>query len=893
MNKGIIIAASLAYLVLLFLIAWVMERHARKGKTIPGKGWIYSLSLAVYCTGWTYYGSVGRAATHGLEFITIYLGPLVTCALFIPVLQKILRICKTQRINSIADFISTRHGKNFSLGVIVTLCCIIGVIPYIALQLKAISNSFHVITAMPANTTEAFWQDDSFFITVLLALFVIVFGTRSVDVSERHEGLVGAIAFESVVKLIAFLIAGFFITYSLFGGFGNLFNRAQEAGLQHFFQLNKHPSTYSTWLSMILVSMLAAVLLPRQFQVAIVENTNERHLYRAIWLFPLYMLIINLFVLPIAISGMLTFGSSAGADTYLLSLPMHFGHNGLSLLVYIGGFSAATGMIMVETIALATMVSNHLVLPIILARRGAGDGPLTKAVLYSRRGSIIVILLLAYLFDSFIAAGFSLVSIGLISMAAVAQLAPVMIGALYWKNASRKGAAAGIIAGFAVWFYTLIVPSAVDAGYLGKSLLQDGPWGIGWLRPQALFGLEEFSLLAHAVFWSLLINVACYTTISIYSKLSAQEIYGAEIFIGIFQNAERNPVWKGTAAMQDVRGIMERFIGRERSANLMSAYAQRYKISLQDTDADPRMVAFAERLLSGVIGSASARIIMSNITKEEEIGIEEVLSIVRESQQALELNKELKKKSAELTRATDALTAANEQLRQMDSLKDEFLYTVTHELRTPLTSIRAMSEIVYDNPDMEESLRQHYLEGIVKETERLTYLITQVLNLERYESGRQKLELSAVNVQELLADILQALQPLAEENNTHLSLAAPDAMFIIQCDRMMIYQALYNLVSNALKFVPEQDGRVQLVIREVYGELQLWVEDNGRGIEPDLHELIFDKFFQARNQTLQKPVGSGLGLAICKRIAKMHGGRVWVESEVGKGSRFAFALPLS
>jgi signal transduction histidine kinase len=270
-----------------------------------------------------------------------------------------------------------------------------------------------------------------------------------------------------------------------------------------------------------------------------------------------------------------------------------------------------------------------------------------------------------------------------------------------------------------------------------------------------------------------------------------------------------------------------------------------------------------------------------------------VLSIVRESQQVLELNKELKKKSIELTRATDALTLANDQLRQMDGLKDEFLYTVTHELRTPLTSIRAMSEIVYDNPDMVDEQRQYYLEGIVKETERLTHLITQVLNLERYESGRQKLLFSAVNIEQLLREVINALMPLAHERNAHLALAMPNAMFILQCDREMIYQAIYNLVTNALKFVPDTGGRVELVVREAYDELQVWVEDNGKGIEPDLHELIFDKFFQARNQTLKKPVGSGLGLAICKRIAEMHGGRIWVESEVGNGARFAFALPLS
>lgn len=891
MNSALIIIASLGYVGLLFFIAWAIERYLKRKRSLPFGGSMYALSLAVYCTGWTYYGSVGRAATHGLEFITIYLGPLITCALFVPVVRKILRICKTQRINSIADFISTRYGKNVSLGVIVTLCCIFGVIPYIALQLKAISGSFHLITARSDLSAKGFWLDDSFYITVVLALFVIVFGTRRIDVSERHEGLVGAIAFESVIKLLAFVIAGIFITYYLFNGFGDLFDRVSEAGLKQFFTLNYDNGGYSNWFSMVLVSMLAMILLPRQFQVSIVENTSEKHLYKAVWLFPLYLFVINIFVLPIAMAGQLSFGTAEGADSYVLSLPMHYGHSGISLLVFLGGFSAGTGMIMVETIALSTMVSNHLVLPVLLRNRPIGDSPLKRLVLRARRGSILIILLLAYLYDGFIAPSFSLVSIGLISMAAVAQLAPVMAGALYWKGTSRKGAVAGIVSGFIIWFYTLIIPSAVDAGYLGRELLTDGPWGIGALRPQALFGLEGFSLLAHSLFWSLLMNTACFAIGSINSKLSPQELYGAEVFTRIFQDPDRDPVWVGRVVMRDVSTMLESFIGAERSANLIQSYAQRHRISLDHTDADPRMVEFAERILSGVIGSASSRFMISSITKEEEIRMEEVLSIVRESQQALELNKELKKKSIELTRAKEALTRANDQLREIDGMKDEFLYTVTHELRTPLTSIRAMSEIIYDNPEMTEDQRQMYLEGIVRETERLTHLITQVLNLERYESGRQKLQLRAVDIGVLLHDVAESLAGLAIERGAEIRLEIPNEQIIHQCDREMLYQAVYNLVANALKFVPKNEGLIRILARPSYDELQLWVMDNGKGIDHDVRELIFDKFFQARNQTLQKPAGSGLGLAICKRITELHDGRIWVESEPGHGARFAIALP--
>lgn len=897
MNKLLIVSISIGYLMLLFAIAYLVERRRKTGKSFINNGWVYALSLAVYCTGWTYYGSVGRAATHGAEFITIYLGPTIMCALFVPVLQKILRISKTQRISSIADFISTRYGKNFSLGVIVTVCCIIGIIPYIALQLKAISNSFHVITQTHNAVSFRFWEDDTFYITLIISLFIIFFGTLSVDASERHEGLVAAIAFESVIKIVAFVLAGLFVTYGLFNGFDSLFSAAREDQLQHFFVLPDN--SYGNWLSMILVSMMATLLLPRQFQVSVVENTNDRHVYKALWLFPLYLVIINIFVIPIAMGGILLLDKGIDADTYVLSLPMHFRENALSILVYVGGLSAASSMVIVETIALSTMVSNHLVLPVLLRSSSFKinlERSATKQILISRRASILIILLLAYYYDTFIASYFSLVSIGLISMAAVAQFAPTVTGALYWRKASRKGAIVSIVAGFAVWIYTLILPSAINAGFLNHSILEEGPLGIGWLRPTALFGLEDFDMIAHSFFWSMLVNVTCYLLVSINSKLTPQEIFQADIFIDIFNegaNTDRRSVWKGTAYMTDIKTLLSNFIGPDRAENLLRSYMQRHKINEQNETADPRIISFSEKILTGVIGSASARFMVSNITKEEEINIEEVLNIVKESQQVLELNKELKRQSIELTRTTELLKQVNDQLTKMDVQKDEFLYTVTHELRTPLTSIRALSEILYDNPDMDEEQRQHYLDSIVKETERLSHLITQVLNLERYESGKQKLYYSSVDIHQLILDVVNILSPLIAEKNAAIKFSKPDSMLLVRIDKDLIKQVLYNLISNALKYLPPKGGIIHIVAIAEYDEVKVWVDDNGKGIPKEMHHLVFDKFFQAHNQTLQKPQGSGLGLAITKRIVEMHNGRIWVENkENEKGVRFIFTLPV-
>lgn len=897
MNKAVVIASAVLYLALLFFIAWFAERLLkRKSVNLTQHPTIYALSLAVYCTAWTYYGSVGRAAKGGIEFLTVYIGPTLTCILFYPLLLKMLRISRRERINSIADFVAARYGKNFTLGIIVTLCCVMGIIPYIALQLKAVSSSYLILThqhAMPGPGDT--YKDTTLYVVLLLGLFIMLFGTRRIDVSEKHAGLVSAVAFESVVKLVAFLAAGIFVTWGVFDGFADIFSQAAaQQQLARLFTISGDGG-YGKWLVMLLLPMFAMVLLPRQFQIAVVENTDESHLRKASWQFPLYLFLINIFVLPIALAGLLVFQGGTDPDSFVLALPLHFRQSWLGLFVFIGGFSAATGMIIVETMALAIMMSNHLLIPLLLSvkqlrpRQQAG---ISRQILFTRRFSIVLVLGLAFFYDLFVAASFSLVSIGLISMAAVAQFAPAVVGGLFWKQASKNAAIAGIVTGFLVWLFTLVVPTLTDTGLLPASIRSAGLFGLSFLRPDALLGLQLPDLLTHSFFWSILLNSGVYISVSLFSRLSEQEKIQAAVFVNILRD-QPGTVWRGTAAMKDLKVLLHNFLGSDRANNLLQAYAQRHQIDMNKDNADPRVVLFTERILSGVIGSASARLLVRSVTKDEQIQVEAVLNIAKESQQVLELNKELKKKSVELTKASELLQHANEQLRHMDVLKDEFLYTVTHELRTPLTSIRALSEIIHDNPDMEDDMRQHYLASIVRETERLTHLISSVLNLERYESGRQKLHIESVHLNKLLQDVVASVQPLATENQVQLSYHSPDTMYVLQCDEDLIRQVVYNLVSNALKFVPPGRGRVNLRLHHGYDEVQIWVEDNGKGIEPGLHELIFDKFFQARNQTLKKPEGSGLGLAISRRIIEMHSGRIWVESKPGEGAKFVVALPFS
>lgn len=898
MNYWVVIGVSFCYLALLFGLASWAERRSAAGRSLVSNPYIYALSMAVYCTAWTYYGSVGRAATNGLEYLAIYIGPTLMAPLWWVVLRKIIRICKVQRITTIADFISSRYGKHVALGSIVTIICVFGIIPYISIQLKAIASSLSILTGR-LNEAEIF-PDTSFFIAIGLGLFTIMYGTRHIEATERHEGMVTAIAFESVLKLVVFLAVGLYVTYGVFNGFGNIMEQAAQ--LPDFKQLitfNKEGG-YAQWFWMVVLSMLAILFLPRQFQVAVVENVNELHLNKAMWLFPLYLFIINLFVLPIAFGGSLLFGNTTiDADMYVLAIPLSEGKSILSLLVYLGGFSAATSMVIVATIALSVMMSNNLIMPVLVsvpAIKNRYSEKLTAMLLYSRRLCILLVLLLAYLYYKGVAEYYSLVEVGLVSFAAVAQFAPATIGGIFWKEGTRYGAQVGIIVGAILWFYTLVVPSMVGVGMLPENILNNGLFRISLLKPFELFGLQGLDYISHAMFWSMFLNVGLYIGVSLLTRQTSQERNQAEVFVDIFRYStvfESSIVWKGTAYIPDIKSLLVNFLGERRADTAMKAYYRKYPGPEDESGkADPKLVTYAEKLLAGVIGTSSARIMVSSVVKEEEISIDEVLNILKESQQLISINNELRRKSMELRKATEQLRTANERLKQLDELKDEFLSTVTHELRTPLTSIRALSEILYDNPDMKREDQEHFLHTIVKESERLTRLITQVLDLERFESGKQKLNIMPLQIKEVIEESAEALEQLVQEKHIELVVDVQQHLPDVYADKDRLIQVMVNLISNAIKFCSPEQGRIIVSCYFIDGDVKVNVADNGKGIEPEMQRQIFDKFYQASNQNLLKPEGSGLGLAISKRIIESHHGRIWVESEAGKGARFSFVLPV-
>lgn len=896
----LVVGISFAYLGLLFAIAWWADRRAAQGRSIASHPTVYALSLAVYCTAWTFYGSVGRAAADGLGFLPIYLGPTLIILLWGSLLGKMVRVGKAQRITSIADFIASRYGKSQGLGGLVTIIAVVGVVPYISLQLKAIAHTFNILlqypqVSVPSSIGRPFWLDTAFIVALLLAAFTVLFGTRHLDASERHEGMVAAVAFESIVKLVAFMAVGLFVGIGLLGlGGPELPEAAGNSRAEALLQPELIP--YQDWVAISVLAAFAVMLLPRQFQVTVVEGRDERQIRRAIWLFPLYLLLINLFVIPIALAGLLTFPDGlVEADTFVLTVPMAHHQPGLALAVFIGGLSAATGMVIVETVALATMVSNDLFLPVLLRRwrRSTEHADVGKVLLRVRRWTIVGILLLGYAYYRVAGDAYALVGIGLISFSAIAQFAPAVIGGLYWRGGTKEGAAAGLIAGFTVWVYTLLLPSFAKSGWLPATFTESGILGIELLSAQALFGLEGWSEITHCLFWSLTANIGAFVLVSSLRKPNAAEVTQASAFVDALRRTRLVglPLWRGRAEIRELKRLTARFLGSARTERAFSDYARSRGLdSIAALPADGETVEFAENLLSGAVGGASARVMVASITKEEALGLDEVLDILDEASQIRAYSRELEQKSRALEAATAELRAANLRLQELDRLKDDFMSSVTHELRTPLSAIRAFSEILYDDPEIELAERKRFLGILVSETERLSRLVNQVLDLAKIESGGGDWHNEEIPLADVIHQAVGASGQLLKGQGIELRLElAPEPLTVV-ADRDRLVQVLVNLLSNAAKFTPPGTGWIEVRLARHNGQARVCVQDNGPGIPADELEAVFEKFRQGSGG--DKPVGTGLGLPISRHIVEHLGGRIWAEAGARGGATLCFDLPL-
>jgi len=686
LDGWIIVAAAILYLGILFAVAYYGDHLAAKRPSRRDRPTIYALSLAVYCTSWTFFGSIGLSARTGLDFLPVYVGPILVLALGAPLISRIIRIAKSQNITSVADFLAARYGKSASLAAVVTVLIVMGTLPYLSLQLEAVSVSVKTMLG-PANPLNADSAppdhiDIAFIIAVLMAVFAILFGTRHIDATEHQEGLMLAIAMESVVKLFAFIIVGAYITFAMMGGLGPLLDRA--AADPQVSELFSRGFNGGTWMTITLLSATCIILLPRQFHVMVVENNTPKEVNRAVWLFPLYLVLINLFVVPVAIAGLLTFGpGNTNADMYLLSLPLSEGAHTISMIAFVGGLSAATAMVIVASVALSIMICNDLIVPLILQRRKVtvfDRKDMGRVLLHIRRGAIFVILLLTYVFYRMIGGSSGLADIGLLSFAAITQLGPAFLGGLMWRGATARGALAGIFAGFVAWSYTLLLPFLAKAGVIGPELIENGPFGISLLRPQMLFNMS-FEPLTHGVFWSLIFNIVAYISVSLLRPPEPIERLQATRFIDERPSAPAHGLrpWRETVNVADLHATVARYLGDARTTRCFEDYARRRGAPLSaDTVADIHWVRYSEKLLASAIGAASSRLVFSLALRRHDVGNTSALELLDDASEAIQYNRDLLQQALDQVRQGIAafdkdmrLICWNRQFREVLGLPPE------------------------------------------------------------------------------------------------------------------------------------------------------------------------------------------------------------------------------
>ncbi len=696
-SLGILSLIILGYFAILFAVATLAERRGRRNRSLIANPTVYTLSMAVYCTSWTFYGSVGRAATTGLDFIAVYLGPTLMAFTWWFFLRKMLRLSKELKLVSIADFISSRYGNSVFLGAVVTLFAVIGIMPYIALQIKAVSQtlsliagpSFHEPGMQFTRLPHILHLDTTFVLAVMLGIFSVLFGARQLDASERHEGLVAAIALESIVKLVAFLAVGIFVTYGLFDGFGDVFIRFLDRfpEKKDLLLLDTPQSSYTTWATMIIMAMMAFMFLPRQFHIMVVENTREEHLREAMWRFPSYLFLITLFVMPIALGGLLlTDGDSSLADYFLVFIPLLADQPWLAVVAFIGGFSAAAGMVMVSSVALSTMMLNNLLVPIILQIKTLQERDISGLLVHLKRICIFVAIFFGYLFYKVIGDSYALVKIGFISFIAATQFAPAVICGLFWKRANHLGALVGLILGFVVWFYTLLIPSFVFSGWLGDGILEHGLFHFSLLRPLQLFGLQGLDMWSHSLLWTMFFNVGALVSFSFLTGQNEEQKRQATQFVDVF-NKPLAPVGKKqrlskAPPVTEFVELMSKFIGEEKAEEALRGYLGDRRLTETDL-ADLKQ--FTERTLAGYVGSAPAKIIVDNYLATRGSKMEDVFDIFG----SVNISRTASREQLQVLFEAAKVVASG---RELQTVLDDLLELLTRQFPFDLSIVRIIDE---------------------------------------------------------------------------------------------------------------------------------------------------------------------------------------------------------
>lgn len=634
-DGGSLLVLSFSYLGLLFLVAWAGDRRL----LYPSHRWlrphVYALALAVYCTSWTFYGAVGSAASNGLTYLAIYLGPILLYVAFGGLVRRVVAITHERKITSIADFIASRYGKSQRLAALVTVMALVAAVPYIALQFRAVSMGLEAMTGAATIGSGPWLADGALYVALLLALFAILFGTRAIDATEHHHGLMLAIGLESLIKLVAFMAIGLY-AWRLLDGVpaGDPVPRLPIDG---------GDALTAMFLSQVLLAFLAALVLPRQFQVGAVECEDVRDVRIARVTFPLYLGVFSLLALPIASAGLALAPEDVHPDRYLLWLPIAHGAEALALLVFLGGFSAATGMVIVESVALATMVSNELVIPALARfRRFGRDADLSRLVLWVRRAAILLLLLAAFAYYR-VSAGFpSLASVGLVAFVAVAQFGPPLIAGLYSRGVTAQAATAGLLTGFVVWIYTLFLPTLATFPLIADWIVH-GPAGISWLRPHALFGIDQFDTITHGTIWSLTANALVMWLVSVRRRPSVEERLRTRAFLEpALPIAATDARIAGSASVADLADLAARIVGEPAVQRALEDYvAQTGRPLARESLAERGLVQRVERLLASAIGAVSARMMLTGALRGTGMEIDEVAVLLDEASQELRFSRGL------------------------------------------------------------------------------------------------------------------------------------------------------------------------------------------------------------------------------------------------------------
>ncbi|MCX7913228.1 MAG: ATP-binding protein [Thermodesulfovibrionales bacterium] len=955
---------------ILFLVAYFAEEREKRGKSIVNNPYIYSLSLAVYCTSWTFYGSVGKAATTGLSFLTVYIGPTLMAVLWLIILKKIVTIAKENRITTISDFIGARYGNSLALAALVSIIAVIGIIPYIGLQIKAIMSTFLLISGERAGGLEI-----GLFITFMLATFAIIFGARKLVTPERQSGLVFAVAFESIIKLAALLSVGFFVTFGLFEGFDDILLKIKQSQFSHLLSVGVG---YTEWFTLTYLCMMAIILLPRQFHMAVVENYDLKHITKAVWLFPLYLFLINIFVLPIAYGGLLLGGDYKEADYFVLTLPLSQGEKYLSLFVFIGGFSAATAMVIVESLALSTMVMNSIVMPALLKFQKSPRFP--SIIINIKRFIIFFVVFLGYVAAVTIGDLYALVDIGLKSFVAVSIFVPSFLIGLYWKRGTKTGAIAGLIAGFVVWFYTLIIPALMEAGLIQQSSFIGQLTKSEFLNVRSLFGITGLEKWTHVVFWSLLFNLLFYVGFSVFSKQSKEEEIQSYFFVDCFDRVKQ-PLISGSYTINDLENILSQYLGQvEANKAIENFLALKNKTRTEITSNELTELRHeAEKVLAGAIGTSMASIIFENrlILTEKDRGelsdsLKNIISNLRLSRQELsQANRELSNlkeftenilestpigvvtidasfkikywnRSMEILTGIKKMEALNSdifdlipwvsnallvQQEQKETIiqaplmqtfkvkispfkdpaggtvitfediteavklereRKNILSMFAHDMKNPVIIAQGvLGRLLSCKAGPLTNDQREYLEMQKEELHKLQTLISDFLEFTRLETKEYKPNLSPVDIISLIRQQIEMIKIEAEKKKVQIFFEYDENIpSFINIDSVMIGRVITNLLDNAIKY-NLQNGKVIIKLKNRIEDILVEVIDTGIGIPEEHISYIFDAFYRVSREA----GGTGLGLTVTKNIVESHGGKIWVESRVGKGSTFYFTIP--